>query len=790
MTGWSGADLALSWEVVSNRLDGGRCLFEVTLENRGQQPLAAGGWQIYFNGVNVPESGSASGGVNVEHVNGDLYRVVPTAEFLGLFPGQRFSFRYIANAWALQATDAPRGAYLVFDEADAPTLVPLGDPGFLPLVRPEQLSRGADDQPVHDPARAFTENLRLEGVPAHALGSITPKPCAVRLTGKQFVLGRTTAIVHSPQLLTEATLLRASLVGLLGAELRLSTRPLPNAISLAVEPELEAPSGTRPGEAYRLEVTPSGVSIVGASAAAVFHGSQSLLQLLPVEIWSRPAASVPVIGCHVLDAPRYDYRGLLLDVARNFSSKATVLRLLDLMAFYKLNRLHLHLTDDEGWRLEIGALPELTSYGGRRAYSPKEVTCLPPSLGSGIAAQAPGSGCYSRQDFVEILRYAHARHIRIIPEIDLPGHARAAIKSMEARYRRLLALGEMAEAERYLLTDIDDRSEYKSNQGFYDNVLCVGMESCYDFIDVVVREIKAQYADAGAPLELLHVGGDEMPAGCWLGSPRCLDLMARQGLGSGRELRDYFYERLRSILQRQGLRLAGWEEIAVFSGENRVSEVAPDPKFVGARFVPYVWNNVLSAATADNEPVDLATRLAVAGYEVVLCDARHLYLDFAYERHPEEPGYYWAGYVNLQQVFDLAPKGPLLGLQAQLWGENLRSQSELEFLLLPRLLVLAERAWSQSSDFNELAGRLGGRELPRLDWLYGGFAYRVPVPGALLKDGMLYANSSLPRFELRYTTDGSAPSVASPRYEGPVPATQAKVAAFTTTGRRSRVVSV
>jgi hexosaminidase len=234
---------------------------------------------------------------------------------------------------------------------------------------------------------------------------------------------------------------------------------------------------------------------------------------------------------------------------------------------------------------------------------------------------------------------------------------------------------------------------------------------------------------------------------------------------------------------------------------------------------------------------DSAFRLANAGYQVVLCSVANLYLDFAYEKDPQEPGYYWGGYINAKKVFDFCPRNPflgvsvnllgeplppglvarmeplapeaferLLGIQGQLWGENIRSANDLEYLLLPRLLPLAERAWAcdpgwdqlldspdlqarMARDWNEFANRLGRRELPRLDGFLGGMGYRVPVPGALLRDGVLHANIDLPGFVLRYTTDGSEPTMASPVY-APIRTAQATVAAFTTSGRRGRSVEV
>ena len=215
-------------------------------------------------------------------------------------------------------------------------------------------------------------------------------------------------------------------------------------VTLAIGPVAEAGD-----EAYSLDIHDQGVVLMGASAHGVFNGLQSLAQLVSAD-------GVLPLGA-VQDAPRYAYRGMMLDVARHFSSVDTVLRLLDCMAAYKLNRFHFHLTDDEGWRLAIAALPELTAVGARRGVG----ACLPPSFGSGAAVDASsGSGFYTADQFITILRHAKARHIDVIPEFNLPGHARAAVEAMRMRHARLLAAGDLAGAEEYLLSDPADTSAY------------------------------------------------------------------------------------------------------------------------------------------------------------------------------------------------------------------------------------------------------------------------------------------------------------------------------------------
>ena len=251
----------------------------------------------------------------------------------------------------------------------------------------------------------------------------------------------------------------------------------------------------------------------------------------------------------------------MLDVARNFQPKENVLRVLDLMSRYKLNTFHFHITDDEGWRLEIPGLPELTEVGSRRGHSARQEDRLPPAYGSGPDVRNPyGSGYYRRSDYIEMLQYAAARHIEVIPEIEMPGHARAAVVSMAVRARRMAQAGK-SDANEYLLSDPQDQSVYESAQNYSDNVMNPGLPSTYTFIEHVVTEIVALHKAAGVPLRTMHVGGDELPDGAWERSPACRALMNREHLKTRADLWDYFYARVNALLQHHGVALAGWEEI-------------------------------------------------------------------------------------------------------------------------------------------------------------------------------------------------------------------------------------
>jgi hexosaminidase len=507
----------------------------------------------------------------------------------------------------------------------------------------------------------------------------------------------------------------------------------------------------------------------------------------------------------------------MLDVARNFHPKTAVLRTLDLLARYKLNVFHMHLTDDEGWRVEIAGLPELTTVGARRGHTLDSKGFLQPAFGSGPqVGRAFGSGFFSHADYVEIVRYAAARHIEVIPEIEMPGHARAAIRSMAGNAQ-------------YRLTDPNDRSVYESVQGYPDNVMDPALESTYGFIERVVGDLVAMHREAGAPLRNIHMGGDEVPNGVWVGSPAVQTYMREHGLTSVDEMWFVFYGRVAQILKAQGLTLSGWEEIAVRKTrrEGRGTNI-PNPDFAGRGWRAYVWNNVPGWGAED-----LAYRLANGGYEVVLSPVTNYYFDLAWNQNPEETGLDWGGYLDMRKPFEFIPfdyyrnarvdrqgnpldpavfvgkdrltdygRTHIAGIQGNLWSETIGGDGRLEYMLVPKLFGLAERAWAADPDWakevdqakfdslfregwSRLVNVVGKRELPRLDREVPGLNYRIPTPGLHVEGGMVRASVELPGFTLRYTTDGSEPTARSAVLSGPIPLRGTiRVAAFTTTGRQ------
>ncbi|UCE93932.1 MAG: family 20 glycosylhydrolase, partial [Flavobacteriaceae bacterium] len=594
-----------------------------------------------------------------------------------------------------------------------------------------------------------------------------------------------------------------------------------------IRSELQNVSGS--DEGYELSIDGRGITIKAQTKAGAFYGIQSLLALQNPSLESKSGISFPYVK--IKDHPRFGYRGFQLDVGRNFQTKETIKKIIDALAFYKINTFLFYFTEDEGWRLEIEGLPELTEVGGQRQHASMNETALHPSYGSGPFAYkegSHGSGFYTKEDFIEILKYANERHIKVIPEVNLPGHARAAIKSMEKRYEKYMELGDEQEANRYRLLDPDDKSVYSSAQSFKDNVACVCRESVYRFYEKVVDVIVDYYQEAEVPLEYFHVGGDEVPVGPWTASPICDDLLeGTEGLDA-KNLHSYFFKRVVDILKKRDLIVAGWEETALLHQDG---QIVVNKDFSGGQVVPYVWNNLWGAQ-------DLGYKLANAGYPVVLCPVTNFYFDLAYDKHPEEPGLYWAGFVNTRNAYEYAPYNVfhtttrddsyytpidqeasfknmerltkegaenILGIQAQLWSETLKGPAMLEYYLFPKLLGFAESAWAKErvwesiedkksrdikiqEEWNQMANSIGKTEMKRLNSLFGGFNYRIPPPGAKIQNGFLFANSAYPGLEIRYTIDGSEPGPDSALYSEPIKINQTpvKLRAFNTEGRGSR----
>ncbi|NBU36201.1 MAG: beta-N-acetylhexosaminidase, partial [Bacteroidetes bacterium] len=462
--------LELSWTHEKNPIGEALGAGNITLKNVGITPLPAQKWNIYFSQITGPKPIPESlKGLKISNVVGELNKIEPDPTFMGLKPKEEKSFSYTSKEGvSFNYACVPQGVFLVYEDENGVEQKSEVIVNITPFKRKEQFQLSAEDRkPLPDAFWRFDQQEDVSLIPAENIPLILPTPMYSKKTEGTFILNGKINISAPKELDNEKSYLQEVLNPLFS--------PNKQGQSM-ISMEIKSLKGLEKAESYQLEISKMGVHITGADAKGVFYGIQSLLHLLPPDAFSKKQASITLPNLMIKDAPRYEYRGYHLDVGRNFHSKKTILRLLDVLAHYKINKFHFHLTDDEGWRLEIPGLPELTDFGSKRGYSKNEKEHLLPAYGSGLTANAEkssGTGHYTKADFLEIIRFAKARHITVIPEIDIPGHARAAIKSMEARQAKLSLDGNKAAAEQYRLFTPNDKSQYRSVQNYPDNVLDV-----------------------------------------------------------------------------------------------------------------------------------------------------------------------------------------------------------------------------------------------------------------------------------------------------------------------------
>ncbi|TYB41902.1 beta-N-acetylhexosaminidase [Actinomadura chibensis] len=459
--------------------------------------------------------------------------------------------------------------------------------------------------------------------------------------------------------------------------------PFSGRVRTALDPSLAA-------EAYRLTVSPEGAEITGGDDAGVFWGRQTLRQLRGLDAFrrapvEREPAAVPYLT--VEDAPRFAWRGLMLDVARHFLPKDDVLRYVDLLAVHKLNVLHLHLTDDQGWRVEIERYPRLTEVGAWRRRT---------RMGWGdppMWDERPHGGFYTRDDLREIVAYAAERHVTVVPEVDLPGHAQAAIAAYPW-------LGN---------ADVVDTGalEVKTDWGINPNVLAP-TAAAVSFFEDVLEEVLDVF-----PSRFVHIGGDECVKDQWRRSPAAQARIRELGVAGEDGMQSWIIRHFDRWLAERGRRLIGWDEIL----EGGLAD--------GAAVMCWRWYRGGVAA-------------AKAGHDVVMCPQQEVYLDHVQDPGPDEPVPF--GWVHtLQDVYRFEPVPPslagtphaarVIGAQANLWSEVTENRARVDYQVFPRLAAFAEVAWSAlpapgDRDVAGFEGRMDRAHYARLDAL--GVGYRPP----------------------------------------------------------------
>ena len=491
-----------------------------------------------------------------------------------------------------------------------------------------------------------------------------------------------------------------------------------------------------PAEGYELNVDGEGIEVRASQFPGFLYALQSLEQLLPAAVYGTepaPDAAWEVPCVKIADAPRFAYRGMHLDVARHFFSVDEVKRYIDVMAIHKLNTLHWHLTDDQGWRIEIKRYPELTAVGSIR-----KATVVRKEWGTYDGT--PYGGFYTQDEIRDVVKYAADRGVTVIPEIALPGHMLAALTA----YPELGCTG--------------GPYEVWGRWGVADDVLCPGREKTFEFLEGVLTEVMELF-----PSEYIHIGGDECPKVRWEKCPRCQAKIRQLGLKDDGEhtaehyLQSYVTDRIGKFLAQHGRRIIGWDEIL----EGR----APSDAVVMS------WRGSEGGIAA-----------AKLGHDVIMTPNSHFYFDYYQSLDTDAEPFGIGGYIPMEQVYSYDPAFPeltpeqqkhILGVQANLWTEYVLSDEHLEYMLLPRLAALSEVQWClpETKDWNRFIGSF------RMDKIYSqlGCEFAKHIFGVTAsyavdpeKGGVVMTLTTQGGAPIRYTLDGSDPTASSPLYKAPV----------------------
>lgn len=580
--------------------------------------------------------------------------------------------------------------------------------------------------------------------------SLIPYPAKLVAGKGAFVVSPKTTIHIAPNapFQNEAGLLAELFANSFGKSLRQTAAAAANQIRLQYDASINEAEG------YRISITPQQVILSAKLPAGLFRAVQTIRQLLPASIEKKGRQSTLALpAVQIEDSAAFGWRGVHLDVSRHFFSMAYLRKLVDLMALYKLNKFHLHLTDDQGWRIEIKKYPKLTEEGAWRSFNNQDSVCMerakddpdfridPKHIVERNGKQLYG-GFYTQQQMKELVAYAAARHVEIIPEIDMPGHMMAAIN-----------------AYRYL--SCDSTSAFGE---LFSTPICPCRPTTIQFAKDIFTEIMAIF-----PSPYIHIGGDEVDRSHWEKSEACKALMQKEGLKNSAELQAWFIRQMESFFHANGKKLIGWDEIL----DGGISNTAT---------IMY-WRTWVP-----NAPVEAAKN----GNQVIMTPGSPLYLSEEPDKN-SLPAVYHYNIIPKQLAPSDAAK--IIGAQGNLWTEYIPTEQRADYLYMPRLSALSEILWTGKRDYNSYLNRLKVH-YKRLDLL--NVHYRLPDLGVLNE----YAFTDTLKFELkkplddlliRYTLDGSIPTASAAELKGTLSVRQPqfiRFAAFTKEGRRSDVYDV
>lgn len=565
-----------------------------------------------------------------------------------------------------------------------------------------------------------------DGKKAQGNYAIIPLPQEVATQGSApFLLKPSTPISYQEgdtEMEQTARFLASYIKEATGYEPKVVTGNANKGIHLSIASDIRNPEG------YRLLVSENGIEIAGASNAGIFYGVQTLRKSIPA---MAEGMNIELPAASINDYPRFPYRGMHLDVSRHFFPVDSVKKFIDILALHNMNRFHWHLTDDQGWRIEIKKYPELTQIGAQR----KETVI---GRNSGKYDGKPyGEGMFYTQDEIrDVIAYAQERFITIIPEIDLPGHQLAAITT----YPDLGCTG--------------GPYEVWTQWGVSDDVICAGNEKAMTFLEDVLGEVIDLF-----PSEYIHVGGDEAGKSAWKKCPKCQALMKEKGMKNVDELQSYMIHRAEEFLNSKDRKLIGWDEILE-------GGLAPEATVMS-------WRGE-----------DGGIKSARMGHDVVMTPGNYMYLDF-YQADPKTQPYAIGGYTPIKKVYSYDPVPAdsltveecrhILGVQANTWTEYIQTPEHLEYMMFPRALAVAEIGWTPQElrtweDFkprmNAHISKLQGMGI-RTFTLSDELEVTMQVDTAGREIEVILDAEKYPA-EIRYTTDGSVPVASSALYAGPI----------------------
>jgi hexosaminidase len=590
---------------------------------------------------------------------------------------------------------------------------------------------------AHLPLLSFL--ILLCSLITHAQVAVIPQPATVRQGDGNFELSSSTHYYASTaELAALGNYLAEQLSKTRGFELRNSSTQSSSMIVLQINQKKDSRLGD---EGYKMSVKKSGITISANNKAGIFYGIQSLLQLLPSQLKGseKVTTKCEIPAVEIEDFPRFAWRGIMLDVSRHFFPKEYILKYIDQLAAYKYNRLHLHLTDDNGWRIEIKSYPKLTSIGAWRV--PRTGTFgrnEPPKPGE----KPTYGGFYTQDDIREIVAYAKSRYIEILPEIDVPGHSMAAL----AAYPEL-------SVTRDSTVKVNPGSSFSTWHGngkftmHLDNTLNPTDEKVYDFIDKVVGEIAALF-----PFEYLHLGGDECYKGYWERDAKVQAFMKKNKIANGHDLQAYFTNRVNTIVKSKGKKMIGWDEIIE-------GELSKDAAVMS-------WQGTKGGIAATKRK-----------HTVVMSPAPHYYLDMMQGDASIEPPVYNTARLKDTYHFDIVPAEAdssfIIGGQGNLWTEQVPTPAQVEYMTYPRAFAIAETLWSPSDKKNwpDFVSRTE-RHLERLKQAKINYAESMYDPIIKVRKEnenlLIELSSEVDGLDLYYTLDNSVPNNYHQKYTEPI----------------------